>query len=345
MVDRNDLQAFMAVAQCDGFRPGATLLKLSASSVSGAVKRLEAALDVKLFAGVGKGKKLSDAGVALWQVLRSWGSSESALDRAAAMAAPDLADLVERSSPGAAVPRHGGAEPAAARPPEAKARAAAPQAAPPAENGGRLRIALPQHPALAHQVRAAILAGSRSAAAVELVPGGPWTDVLGDLFDRKIDLGFCWSAGRAATGYAPFVRARRLRPDKFDHLVMYRTYAQKFGPRRLSGSKLIKTPIAIPAVAGQPAMGAALAAGLLRYGLTIHPVVGELPDRGGILTSALATIPQEGHVLVPLGWIHVEGGIDAVFRSDMDMAQVHSVLEILRGAFAVDAARSRKRAS
>jgi DNA-binding transcriptional LysR family regulator len=317
-------RAFVAVAEVEGFRAAAKMLNTPATNISSAVRRLEGALGIELFIGAGKGKKLNANGVALWQLIRSSSPADRSIEAVAGMAAGEVRALIERASPpaieDAVITPSDGAD--------AKAKSR------------RLRIGLPQHPYLSHLLRAGILAAQDAPASLEMVQGGEWTNVVADIFDGKFDVGFCWSAGRTPTGYADFVQAVRLAPDKFDHLLTYRTYIPTFG-RRLAGARLIKTPIAIPAVPGQPGLRAALEKGLQRFGLTIHPNVGELPRGGGILTAERAAIPQKGHRLVPLGPINVEGGLDVVYRVELGGLPLARALEIFRNAFSDEAERTR----
>ncbi len=79
--DLNDLTAFLAVARAGGFREGARLAGLSPSSVSEAVRRLEAQLDVRLLNRTTRSVALTDAGRRLFDRLGpALGEVETSLD-------------------------------------------------------------------------------------------------------------------------------------------------------------------------------------------------------------------------------------------------------------------------
>jgi len=62
MINLNDLQAFLAVAECESFSRAARRLHLTQPAVSKRIQALEAALQVRLFDRVGKQIYLTDAG-------------------------------------------------------------------------------------------------------------------------------------------------------------------------------------------------------------------------------------------------------------------------------------------
>ena len=79
--DLNDLTAFVAVARAGGFREGARLAGLSPSSVSEAVRRLEAQLDARLLNRTTRSVALTDAGRRLFDRLGpALGEVEASLD-------------------------------------------------------------------------------------------------------------------------------------------------------------------------------------------------------------------------------------------------------------------------
>lgn len=70
MADLNDLSAFVAVMRAGGFREGARLGGVSASSLSEAVKRLEAQLGVRLINRTTRSIAATEAGARLLERLR-----------------------------------------------------------------------------------------------------------------------------------------------------------------------------------------------------------------------------------------------------------------------------------
>lgn len=79
--DLNDLSAFVAVAQAGGFRDAARLGGVSASSLSGAVRRLEAKLGLRLLNRTTRSIAPTEAGARLLERLRpALGEVEAALD-------------------------------------------------------------------------------------------------------------------------------------------------------------------------------------------------------------------------------------------------------------------------
>jgi len=79
--DLNDLSAFAAVAQAGGFREAARLGRVSASSLSEAVRRLEAALGVRLLNRTTRSVAPTEAGARLLERLTpALGEVEAALD-------------------------------------------------------------------------------------------------------------------------------------------------------------------------------------------------------------------------------------------------------------------------
>lgn len=62
MINLNDMQAFLAVAECQSFSRAAERLHLTQPAVSKRIQALEAALEVRLFDRVGKQIYLTDAG-------------------------------------------------------------------------------------------------------------------------------------------------------------------------------------------------------------------------------------------------------------------------------------------
>ena len=68
--DLNDLSAFVAVAEAGGFRDAARLGRVSASSLSGAVRRLEAKLGVRLLNRTTRSVAPTEAGARLLERLR-----------------------------------------------------------------------------------------------------------------------------------------------------------------------------------------------------------------------------------------------------------------------------------
>lgn len=79
--DLNDLSAFAAVAQAGGFREAARLGRVSASSLSEAVKRLEARLGVRLLNRTTRSVAPTEAGARLLERLTpALGEVEAALD-------------------------------------------------------------------------------------------------------------------------------------------------------------------------------------------------------------------------------------------------------------------------
>src|SRR5258706_15705837 len=68
--DLNDLSAFVAVAQAGGFRDAARLGGVSASSLSGAVRRLEAKLGMRLLNRTTRSIAPTEAGAPLPARLR-----------------------------------------------------------------------------------------------------------------------------------------------------------------------------------------------------------------------------------------------------------------------------------
>lgn len=79
--DLNDLFAFVAVAQAGGFRDAARLGGVSASSLSGAVRRLEAKLGMRLLNRTTRSIAPTEAGARLLERLRpALGEVEAALD-------------------------------------------------------------------------------------------------------------------------------------------------------------------------------------------------------------------------------------------------------------------------
>ena len=80
-IDLNDLSAFAAVARAGGFRDGARGLGVSASSVSEAVRRLEARLGVRLLNRTTRSVAPTEAGARLLERLGpALGELEAALD-------------------------------------------------------------------------------------------------------------------------------------------------------------------------------------------------------------------------------------------------------------------------
>src|SRR5258708_24423185 len=78
--DLNDLSAFVAVAQAGGFRDAARLGGVSASSLSGAVRRLEAKLGMRLLNRTTRSIAPTEAGVRLLDRLRpALGQIEAAI--------------------------------------------------------------------------------------------------------------------------------------------------------------------------------------------------------------------------------------------------------------------------
>ena len=81
MDDLNDLSAFAAVAQAGGFREAARLGRVSASSLSEAVRRLETRLGVRLLNRTTRSVAPTEAGARLLERLRpALGEVEAALD-------------------------------------------------------------------------------------------------------------------------------------------------------------------------------------------------------------------------------------------------------------------------
>jgi len=81
MADLNDLSAFVAVMRAGGFREGARLGGVSASSLSEAVKRLEAQLGVRLINRTTRSIAATEAGARLLERLRpALGEIDAALD-------------------------------------------------------------------------------------------------------------------------------------------------------------------------------------------------------------------------------------------------------------------------
>ena len=79
--DLNDLSAFVAVAQAGGFRDAARLGGVSASSLSGAVRRLEAKLGMRLINRTTRSIAPTEAGARLLERLRpALGEVEAAID-------------------------------------------------------------------------------------------------------------------------------------------------------------------------------------------------------------------------------------------------------------------------
>jgi DNA-binding transcriptional LysR family regulator len=79
--DLNDLSAFAAVAQAGGFRDAARLGGVSASSLSGAVRRLEAKLGMRLLNRTTRSIAPTEAGARLLERLRpALGEVEAAID-------------------------------------------------------------------------------------------------------------------------------------------------------------------------------------------------------------------------------------------------------------------------
>lgn len=79
--DLNDLSAFVAVARAGGFRDAARLGGVSASSLSGAVRRLEAQLGMRLLNRTTRSIAPTEAGARLLERLRpALGEVEAALD-------------------------------------------------------------------------------------------------------------------------------------------------------------------------------------------------------------------------------------------------------------------------
>jgi DNA-binding transcriptional LysR family regulator len=79
--DLNDLSAFATVAQAGGFRDAARLGSVSASSLSGAVRRLETRLGVRLLNRTTRSIALTEAGARLLERLRpALGEVEAAID-------------------------------------------------------------------------------------------------------------------------------------------------------------------------------------------------------------------------------------------------------------------------
>ena len=79
--DLNDLSAFAAVAQAGGFRDAARLGRVSPSSLSGAVRRLEAKLGVRLLNRTTRSVAPTEAGARLLERLRpALGEVEAAMD-------------------------------------------------------------------------------------------------------------------------------------------------------------------------------------------------------------------------------------------------------------------------
>jgi len=79
--DLNDLSAFAAVAQAGGFREAARLGRVSASSLSEAVRRLEARLGVRLLNRTTRSVAPTEAGARLLERLRpALGEVEAAMD-------------------------------------------------------------------------------------------------------------------------------------------------------------------------------------------------------------------------------------------------------------------------
>ena len=79
--DLNDLSAFAAVAQAGGFREAARLARVSASSLSEAVRRLEAKLGVRLLNRTTRSVAPTEAGARLLERLTpALGEVEAALD-------------------------------------------------------------------------------------------------------------------------------------------------------------------------------------------------------------------------------------------------------------------------
>jgi DNA-binding transcriptional LysR family regulator len=79
--DLNDLSAFVAVARAGGFREAAKLAGLSASSLSGAVRRLEAKLGVRLLNRTTRSIAPTEAGARLLERLTpALGEIDAALD-------------------------------------------------------------------------------------------------------------------------------------------------------------------------------------------------------------------------------------------------------------------------
>ena len=79
--DLNDLSAFVAVAQAGGFRDAARLGGVSASSLSGAVRRLEAKLGMRLLNRTTRSIAPTEAGARLLERLRpALGEVEAAID-------------------------------------------------------------------------------------------------------------------------------------------------------------------------------------------------------------------------------------------------------------------------
>jgi DNA-binding transcriptional LysR family regulator len=81
MDDLNDLSAFASVAQAGGFREAARLGRVSASSLSEAVRRLEARLGVRLLNRTTRSVAPTEAGARLLERLRpALGEVEAAMD-------------------------------------------------------------------------------------------------------------------------------------------------------------------------------------------------------------------------------------------------------------------------
>src|SRR5258708_36519321 len=79
--DLNDLSAFVAVAQAGGFRDAARLDGVSASSLSGAVRRLEAKLGMRLLNRTTRSIAPTEAGARLLERPRpAPGEREAAVD-------------------------------------------------------------------------------------------------------------------------------------------------------------------------------------------------------------------------------------------------------------------------
>src|SRR5258707_5093871 len=78
--DLNDLSAFVAVAEAGGFRDAARLGGVSASSLSGAVRRLEAKLGMRLLNRTTRSIAPTEAGARLLERLRpALGEVEAAI--------------------------------------------------------------------------------------------------------------------------------------------------------------------------------------------------------------------------------------------------------------------------
>ena len=71
LVELTDLKYFLAVAEVENVNGAAKAFPISAGSLSKAVSKLEAELDIRLFYRVGRGIKLTDHGEALKQYARS----------------------------------------------------------------------------------------------------------------------------------------------------------------------------------------------------------------------------------------------------------------------------------